>query len=184
MGFEIPLVGGDRPSGELEVADIAALLDQHLVPDDPVRPYAALLREGVLSRELRGYLNGSLDLVFRLDDGRYVLADYKTNRLGSSDEVLTAWHYRSEALQAEMLRAHYPLQALLYSVALHRYLRWRLPGYSAARNLGGVLYLFLRGMSAMEPVRVRDHPCGVWSWCPPPRLVEGLSDLFAQGVQP
>ncbi|HEY6426965.1 MAG TPA: 3'-5' exonuclease, partial [Acidimicrobiales bacterium] len=184
MGFEIPLVGGDRPSGELEVSDIAALLDQHLGADDPVRPYAALLREGVLSRELRGYLNGSLDLVFRLDDGRYVLADYKTNRLGSSDELLTAWHYRSEALQAEMLRAHYPLQALLSSVALHRYLRWRLPGYSAARNLGGVLYLFLRGMSAVEPVRVRDHPCGVWSWCPPPRLVEGLSDLFAQGVRP
>jgi exodeoxyribonuclease V beta subunit len=148
-----------------------------------VRPYAALLRAAALNRDLRGYLNGSLDLVLRLDDGRYVLADYKTNRLGALDEVLTAWHYRTEALQAEMLHAHYPLQALLYSVALHRYLRWRLPGYSAARNLGGVLYLFLRGMSAVEPVRVVDRPCGVWSWCPPPRLVEELSDLFAHGVR-
>ena len=184
MGFEIPLVGGDRPSGELEVSDIAALLEAHLPTDDPVRPYAALLRAAALNRDLRGYLNGSLDLVLRLDDGRYVLADYKTNRLAAFDEVLTAWHYRTEALQAEMLHAHYPLQALLYSVALHRYLRWRLPGYSAARNLGGVLYLFLRGMSAVEPVRVVDRPCGVWSWCPPPRLVEELSDLFAHGVRP
>ena len=32
-----------------------------------------------------------------------------------------------------MLRAHYPLQALLYAVALHRYLRWRQPGYDPAR---------------------------------------------------
>ena len=182
MAFELPLLGGDRPSGELEVADIAALLDAHLAPDDPVRPYAALLRDAAFRRELRGYLNGSLDLVIRLDDDRYVLADYKTNKLGAPDEALTAWHYRPEALQAEMLHAHYPLQALLYTVALHRYLRWRLPGYSAERNLGGVLYLFLRGMSAVEPVRVQGHPCGVWSWSPPPRLVEDLSDLFAQGV--
>jgi exodeoxyribonuclease V beta subunit len=136
-----------------------------------------------VSRELRGYLNGSLDLVFRLDDGRYVLADYKTNKLGPPDEVLTAWHYRPEAVQAEMLQAHYPLQALLYSVALHRYLRWRVPGYLAAENLGGVLYLFLRGMSAAEPALVGDRPCGVWSWCPPSRLVEELSDLFARGVR-
>jgi exodeoxyribonuclease V beta subunit len=184
LGFEIPLVGGDHPSGDLEVSDIAALLEEHLGPDDPVRPYAARLRDQVLGRELRGYLNGSLDLVFRVDDGRYVLADYKTNRLGPPDEAMTAWHYRPEAVQAGMLHAHYPLQALLYSVALHRYLRWRLPGYTAGRNFGGVLYLFLRGMSAVEHVRVRDRPCGVWSWCPPPRLVEELSDLFGHGARP
>jgi exodeoxyribonuclease V beta subunit len=184
MGFEIPLLGGDRPSGDLEVAHIADLLEQYLPPDDPVRPYAVQLRDASLDRELRGYLNGSLDLVFRLDDERYVLADYKTNRLGPPDEALTAWHYRPEALQAEMLHAHYPLQALLYSVALHRYLRWRLPRYRAASNLGGVLYLFLRGMSATEPLWIGERPCGVWSWCPPPRLVEELSDLFAQGVGP
>ena len=85
---------------------------------------------------LRGYLTGSLDLVLRLGDGRFVLADYKTNRLGTGDEPLTAWHYRPEALQAEMESAHYPLQAILYSVALHRYLRWRLSDYSPGRHLG------------------------------------------------
>ena len=45
-----------------------------------------------------------------------------------------------------MERAHYGLQALLYTVALHRYLRWRLRGYDPARHLAGVLYLFVRGM--------------------------------------
>jgi exodeoxyribonuclease V beta subunit len=190
LGFEIPLVGGDQPAGRLHVRDVADLLETHLGPDDPVRRYAARLRDPALDGVLRGYLNGSLDLVFRLRGGdcdrgdradRFVLADYKTNRLSAPDELPTAWHYRPEALEAEMAEAHYPLQALLYSVALHRYLRWRLPGYDAARNLGGVLYLFLRGMSAAEPIRVGDRPCGVWSWHPKPELVEVLSNLFDEG---
>ena len=48
---------------------------------------------------------------------------------------------------AELMAAnHYPLQAHLYLVALHRYLRWRLPGYSPQRHLGGYAYVFLRGV--------------------------------------
>ena len=143
--------------------------------------YADRLREPALDGVLRGYLTGSLDLVFRLRDGRFVLADYKTNRLGGREETLTAWHYRPEALQAEMQAAHYPLQALLYTVALHRYLRWRLPGYEPDRHLGGVLYLFVRGMSAVRAAVVDGEPCGVWSWRPPAGLVEALSDLFDRG---
>jgi exodeoxyribonuclease V beta subunit len=182
LGFEFPLIGGETAdrSLRLDVADVAALLEAHLEPGDPVRPYAARLREPSLDGLLRGYLNGSLDLVFR-HDGRYVLADYKTNRLCGPEETLTSWHYRPDALQAEMRVAHYPLQALLYSVALHRYLRWRLPDYEVDRHFGGVLYLFLRGMSAVEPVRSDGDPCGVWSWRPPSALVEALSDLFDEG---
>jgi exodeoxyribonuclease V beta subunit len=104
-----------------------------------------------------------------------VVVDYKTNRLGPAGEALTAWHYRPAALQAEMERAHYPLQALLYLVALHRYLRWRLPGYQPDVHLGGAQYLFLRGMSAP------DHPAGVWSWTPPGALVGEVSDLLDRG---
>ena len=68
------------------------------------------------------------------------------NRLAGEDETLTAWHYRPAALTAEMLRSHYALQALLYSVALHRYLRWRLADYDPDRDLAGVYYLFVRGV--------------------------------------
>ena len=99
---------------------------------------------------LRGYLTGSIDAVLRVGvpaAPRYLVVDYKTNRLGGYDEPLTAWHYRSAALETAMIEAHYPLQALLYAVALHRYLRWRQPGYDPDVHLGGVLYLFLRGMS-------------------------------------
>ncbi|MCL2395344.1 MAG: hypothetical protein FWC87_11740, partial [Acidimicrobiaceae bacterium] len=66
----------------------------------------------------------------------------------------------------------------LYSVALHRYLRWRLPAYAPELHLGGVLYLFLRGMSGPETPRVDGAPCGVFAWTPPPALVADLSDLL------
>ena len=56
-----------------------------------------------------------------------------------------------------MQRAHYPLQALLYTVALHRYLRWRLPGYDPDAHLAGVLYLFLRGMIGAGHAGRRRH---------------------------
>ena len=78
---------------------------------------------------------------------RYLVVDYKTNRLGVRGRPLTSWDYRPEALEQAMVDAHYPLQALLYDVALHRYLRWRQPGYDPDAHLGGALYLFLRGMT-------------------------------------
>ena len=87
------------------------------------------------------------------------------------------------AIESAMAAAHYPLQALLYSAALHRYLRWRQPDYDPDSHLGGVLYLFLRGMSAAEPTLFGSRPCGVWSWCPPADLVDSLSDLFDQGAR-
>ena len=182
LTFEIPLVGGGVPGATLHVSAMAELLEQHLPGDDPVAHYATRLRDPGLSGVLRGYLTGSLDLVFRLPDDRFVLADYKTNKLASPEETLTSWHYRPEAIQAEMVAAHYPLQALLYAVALHRYLRWRLRDYDPERNLGGVLYLFVRGMSAVEPAPTSAPPPGVWSWRPPAQLVESLSDLFDRGI--
>jgi exodeoxyribonuclease V beta subunit len=114
-------------------------------------------------------------------DGRYVVIDYKTNRLGVPDTVLTAWDYRQAALADAMLQAHYPLQALLYEVALHRFLRWRVPDYDPAQHLGGALYLFLRGMCGSD-VRFADGSVpGVFTWEPPADLVVDTSDLLARG---
>jgi len=109
------------------------------------------------------------------------VCDYKSNWLGARDEPLTAWNYRPPALVAAMEEAHYPLQAILYAVALHRYLRWRLPSYDPARNLGGVLYLFARGMSSPGHPVVAGQPCGVFAWQPPVALIEAVSDLFDRG---
>jgi exodeoxyribonuclease V beta subunit len=145
------------------------------------------LRDPFLRWDLRGYLTGVLDLVLRTRTadgaGRYALVDYKTNWLGIDGEELSAWHYRPAALAQAMERAHYPLQALLYLVALHRYLRARVPGYDAEGDLGGVFYLFLRGMTGPATPRVNGQPCGVFAWRPPAPLVEGLSDLLDRGAE-
>jgi exodeoxyribonuclease V beta subunit len=173
LDFELPLAGGDAPTGSVELAAIGAVLR-----DDPaLAGYAERLADPALRSRFRGYLTGSVDLVVRRGD-RFAVVDYKTNWLGAPGEPLSAWHYRPAVLAAEMRRSHYVLQALLYTVVLHRFLRWRLPGYDPQRNLAGVLYLFLRGMSGPGTPVVGDAPCGVFSWRPPAGLVTRLSDVL------
>jgi exodeoxyribonuclease V beta subunit len=107
----------------------------------------------------RGFLTGSIDLVFSdaadPQQARWWVADWKSNWIGEralDGEVCRCGprHYHDAAMQAQMLDHHYPLQAHLYLVALHRHLRWRLPGYAPERHLGGYVYVFLRGMPGAE----------------------------------
>jgi exodeoxyribonuclease V beta subunit len=181
LDFEFPLVGGDAPTAPFVLDAIAAVLADELPADDPLAGYAERLGDPVLRRSVRGYVTGSIDLVARVGE-RFAVVDYKTNWLAGAGEELTAWHYRPEALVAEMERSHYALQALLYTVALHRYLRWRLPGYDPERHLAGVLYLFMRGMAGARTPAVDGTPCGVFAWRPPGALVEALSDVLDRGV--
>jgi exodeoxyribonuclease V beta subunit len=178
LEFELPLAGGDEPSGRLTLQAIARVLREGVPPGDPMAEYAARLDDPALRAGVRGFLTGSIDLVIRLNavgGVRFAIVDYKTNWLGPPDEPLTLAHYRPEALAAEMSRAHYGLQALLYTVALHRYLRWRMPGYDPDRHLAGVLYLFVRGMAG-------EGDAGVFSWRPPGGLVRALSDVLDEGA--
>jgi exodeoxyribonuclease V beta subunit len=170
LDFELPLAGGDDAVPHATLADIAALLRRYDL--GPLAGYPDLMA-GLAPQALRGFLTGSIDAVLRLPGPVFAVVDYKTNRLGA--EPLSTWHYRPAAMAEEMQRAHYVLQALLYCVALHRYLRWRLPGYDPDRHIGPVLYLFVRGMAgAATPAGA-----GVFSWTPPPGLVPELSDLLA-----
>ncbi len=181
LQFELPLAGGDDPAGRLTLAAIGDVLRAHLPAGDPLAGYADRLDDPILRQDVRGYLTGSIDLVVRVPGPggpRFAVVDHKTNWLAGPGEALTAWHHRPAALAAEMQGAHYGLQALLYTVALHRYLRWRLPGYHPARNLAGVLYLFLRGMSGPDTPRVDGAPCGVFAWEPTPALVDALSEVL------
>ena len=186
LDFEIPLSGGDRPAAEVVLAQSADVLRRHLSGSDPMRAYAdRLVSPSLGAQPLRGYLSGSIDVVLRVGGGadqRFLVVDYKTNRLGDPDRPLTARDYTPAAMTAAMLHSHYPLQALLYSVVVHRYLRWRLgstpAGYDPERHLGGVLYLYLRGMCGPETPEVAGAPCGVFSWKPPAAMVVELSDLL------
>jgi exodeoxyribonuclease V beta subunit len=117
--------------------------------------YAASLAR--LPIDSSGFLTGSIDLVFRADaggdgdgDGRWWVLDWKSNWLGRRDGegrplACGPRYYDQESMARLMAASHYPLQAHLYLVALHRYLGWRLPGYAPERDLGGYAYVFLRG---------------------------------------
>ncbi|MGM0385944.1 MAG: UvrD-helicase domain-containing protein [Actinomycetota bacterium] len=193
LGFELPLAGGDMPRDGARLRGIARLLREHLPAGDVLAQYADDLA-GMDDHALRGFLTGSIDLVLRVRSvegtPRFLVVDYKTNWLGSSGPAgsgpagggehppLTAWDYRGSAMVESMRHAHYPLQALLYSVALHRFLRWRLPGHVPEQHLGGVLYLFVRGMCGPDTPVAEGMTCGVFEWSPPAALVVALSELL------
>ena len=185
LDFEIPLVGGDltRTTPTVTLGRMADVLARMLPAGDPLGDYAERLRgAGLGPATLRGYLSGSIDAVLRVraaDGGhRYLVVDYKTNRLGDAQSPSVAGDYTPDRLAAAMMHSDYVLQALLYDVVLHRFLRWRLPDYQPDRHLGGVLYLFLRGMCGAGTPVVDGHPTGVFSWRPPADLIVALSDLL------
>ena len=102
----------------------------------------------------KGFLKGFLDLVFR-KDGYYYIVDWKSNRLNGEASGFT-----TEGVRAEMAKAWYFFQYLLYSVVLHRFLKETMGAdYSWERNFGGVRYYFLRGIAAGGPAPVfEDRP--------------------------
>ncbi len=175
LDFELPL---GRGSEGATTQSIARLLERWVRPDDLLAPYADRLANGGLDdRPLRGYLTGSIDAVLRIDQ-RYVVVDYKTNRLAPASVPLRIGHYTPSAMAEAMMASHYPLQALLYSVALHRMLRWRMPAYDPEVALGGIGYLFVRGMAGPATPVVDGMPCGVFVWRPAAGLVTDLSELL------
>jgi exodeoxyribonuclease V beta subunit len=186
LDFELPLAGGEEAARRLVLGELAPVLRRHLPADDPLRAYPEALESVALrDQPLRGYLTGSIDAVLRLAGGSFVVVDYKTNWLGpfaaDGREPLTSAHYTPDRMAQAMIGADYPLQSLLYGVALHRYLRWRLPGYDPVRHLGGSLYLFVRGMCGEATPVVDGAPCGVFGWTPPAALTVELSELLAGG---
>lgn len=128
MAFYFPVAG-------LNTAGLKQLLTQ--TPTDSIWQ---ALQNGISFPRLDGFMKGFIDLVFEYQ-GRFYIADYKSNYLGRE-----AAHYRGDALRQAMLGHQYPLQYLIYSLALHRHLQLRLPDYDPAQHFGGVYYLFIRGM--------------------------------------
>jgi exodeoxyribonuclease V beta subunit len=108
-----------------------------------------------------------------------VVADYKTNRLTRAGARQYADDYGPSGLVDAMVEHHYPLQALLYGVALHRYLRWKLRGHEGTTDVTGAAYLFVRGMTGPDVSVTDGRPHGVFTWEFVPGLLESLSRLLA-----
>jgi len=104
------------------------------------------------TRVLSGLMNGKIDLIFQRDGCFHVL-DYKGNYLGDS-----VADYQGAALLARMDHHHYRFQALIYSVAVDRYLRQRLgPAYRRADRLGECVYLFVRAAGLAPDAGIWRH---------------------------
>ena len=119
---------------------------------------------------LNGMFKGFIDLTFE-HEGRYYVADYKSNWLGVDDAA-----YTEQAMEQSILDNRYDLQYVLYLLALHRQLKARLPDYDYDRHIGGALYLFLRGTRAASQ--------GVYFARPPRELIERLDRLFQGKAEP
>jgi exodeoxyribonuclease V beta subunit len=114
---------------------------------------------------LEGLMTGLIDLTYG-HDGRWYVLDYKSNQLPA---------YDAAAMQQAMVHSEYDLQALIYTLALHRWLRFRLgERYDYARDFGGIRYLFCRGLDLTQP-----RSPGVHAQRFAPELVQALDALFA-----
>ena len=173
-GMRLCDISRERRLDELEFYyPIAALNDRTLrrlladagLPDE--------IRERVESLTFtptQGYMRGFIDLVFE-HEGRYYLADYKSNWLGATPDA-----YDGAALATVMGREAYYLQYLVYCVALHRYLGSRLPGYRYESHFGGVRYLFVRGM---QPA---SGATGVYADRPAASVIAALDEYLRSGA--
>ncbi|CAB5701229.1 Exodeoxyribonuclease V beta chain [Aeromonas hydrophila] len=146
------------PMGRVTAPALTALCQQH----DPLSRGNTPLSFATV----QGMLKGFIDLVFEWQ-GRWYLLDYKSNHLGMSPA-----DYSRPALEQAMVEHRYDLQYQLYSLALHRLLALRLPGYDFEQHFGGVFYLFLRGMPQG----------GIFHTRPSRELVLGLDRLFSEGA--
>jgi exodeoxyribonuclease V beta subunit len=114
---------------------------------------------------IEGLMTGKIDLVYE-HDGRFYLLEYKSNQLAD---------YGQDTLAAAMHESEYTLQYVIYALALHRWLRFRLGAvYDYDRHFGGVRYLFCRGLDA-----TRDDSPGIYATRPPRALIEQLDQLLA-----
>ncbi|MEQ4538716.1 MAG: exodeoxyribonuclease V subunit beta [Billgrantia sp.] len=151
-------------SRQVDTRRLDALVSAYTLASPDNGSGAGLPRPALDADTLNGMLKGFIDLVFEFD-GRYYVADWKSNHLGPDDSA-----YSQEAMRQAVAAKRYDLQYALYLLALHRLLKARLPGYDYDRHIGGSLTVFLRGANAESR--------GVHAERPPRELIEALDALF------
>ena len=148
------------PIYQLKDSQLNTLITHH----DPLSRKAGLLN----FHQVQGMLKGFIDLIFEYNGQWYVL-DYKSNWLGFHTE-----DYSRSKMEQSMIDHRYDLQYQLYSLALHRLLKQRIPNYDYEQHFGGVFYLFLRGITSDNPER---H--GIFEHRPHKKLIEQLDKMFS-----
>ena len=129
------------------------------------RTLDGIARPALQGNQLNGMLKGFIDLVAE-HQGRYYVIDWKSNWLGENETA-----YSVESMKKVILEKRYDLQYVLYLLALHRYLKCRLPDYDYDQHIGGAAYFFLRGNEADSQGVFFDKPDRI--------VIEGLDRLFS-----
>jgi exodeoxyribonuclease V beta subunit len=131
----------------------------------------AVIRSGPFKDEIpdcfadEGFLTGFIDLTF-CSNGKYYILDYKTNYLGDQTE-----DYNEKGLNEAMKDHFYYLQYHLYLIALHRFLKYKIPAYDYRKHVGGALYLFVRGIN-------EENDAGIYFDLPEAALIHKLDDYL------
>jgi len=134
----------------------------------------------------KGFHSGCIDCVFpvgnTLEDSKWWVIDWKSNFISGSDNSdCLPRNYNYENMRDEMIKHHYPLQSHLYLLALHRLLKWRIKSYQPNLNLGGYIYLFLKGLpdfQLFEQSNLQDISPGVFISNAPLNRIHYLDNLF------
>jgi exodeoxyribonuclease V beta subunit len=126
--------------------------------------------EQISSQTFHGFLTGFIDLVFKDNNDRYCVLDWKSNHLGMQPEA-----YAKTPMEYAMATHHYYLQALIYQVALHRYLKLNKSNYDITQHLGGAWYLFVRGID-------KKSSNGIYHFQPPSELITALDKALTVEV--
>jgi exodeoxyribonuclease V beta subunit len=153
------------PMQNLAIEKLSNLLSAHRQQDSSINLISLPGRKNI-----QGMMHGYIDLIFCWQ-GKYYLADYKSTHLGNKLE-----DYSADKITVNMHKSYYDLQYLLYSLALHRYLKHRLPDYQIDKHFGGVYYLYLRGM---QP----NATTGVYAQALDQSLLTALDALFSAHQQ-
>ncbi len=174
--FHFPLADGNSPVTPSDLFELAAAHE-----DDQFSDYFKALAAGNRMSAMAGLMTGSIDSVIRLGDaanGTYGVIDYKTNRLHTPGNVAPISAYGYESMKHAMEHGDYPLQILVYNVALHRMLQLRLAGYDIDRHIGDSNYLFVRGMIGPDTAVIDSQRNGVFAWRPSSELIVAASKLL------
>ena len=174
--FHFPLADGNSSVTPSALFELAASYE-----DDQFSDYFKALAAGNRMSAMAGLMTGSIDSVIRLGDasnGAYGVVDYKTNRLHTPGDVAPISAYGYESMKLAMEHGDYPLQILVYNVALHRMLQLRLAGYDIDRHIGDTNYLFVRGMIGPDTAVIDGQRNGVFAWRPSSELIVAASKLL------
>jgi len=136
-----------------------------------------------------GFHSGFIDCIVpigdNLDCSKWWIIDWKSNYISNSPESkCIPQNYDYENMKNEMIKHHYPLQSHLYLLALHRLLKWRLKNYDPIKNLGGYVYVFLRGLpkkSVENEFISNELSPGIFIGKAPLKRINYLDNLFKRG---